>query len=223
MSVESRRADRKILAIFIAVIGFLATLSGYLYYNYTTTVSTKDAEISSLTFVNNMLKNEIKNLTDRLNALQLENNRLESTIKDLTAQVSYLQNQNSYLNNKVTALENDVKRLEDVINLRIRIVLDRDKTVNIAANSYITLRYDTRYAAGYLIISFTATRDIYIWIANDYVGGYYYRYPVPTRGLTYASSGSFIVPILPGTTYIEIYNPSWFSGVTVTITIEYIY
>ena len=181
MSVESKKADRKILAIFVAVIGFLATFSGYLYYSYVTTVNNKDAQISSL------------------------------------------QSQIANLNSRVKDLENRVRELEDIVNLRVKIVLDKDKTMNIVANSYITLEYDTHYAAGYLKISFTATRDIYIWVANDYVGGHYYRYPVPERGYTYASSGSFIVPVLPGTTYIRIYNPSLFSGVTVTITIEYIY
>ena len=194
-------------------------------------------QIKSLTDERTKLLYEVKNLTEQVNNLLLEKARLEAVVKNLTAQVNSLtaenerlrneitslQNQIAYLNSRITDLENRVRVLEDIVYLRVRIVLDKDKTVNIAANSYITLRYDTRYAAGYLRISFTATRDIYIWIANDYVGGYYYRYPVPTRGLTYASSGSFIVPVLPGTTYIEIYNPSWFSGVTVTITIEYIY
>jgi len=32
-----------------------------------------------------------------------------------------------------------------------------------------------------------------------------------------------MVPVLPGRTYISIGNPSWLLGVTVTLTIEYVY
>jgi len=47
------------------------------------------------------------------------------------------------------------------------------------------------------------------------------RYPTDCGSST--DSGRFIVPVLPGTTYIYIYNPSWFFGVSVTITVEYVY
>jgi peptidoglycan hydrolase CwlO-like protein len=277
MGVESKKVDRKILVVFSVVIVALVALSGYLYYNYTTTISAKDAQILSLMSENNALrsnvsalanenyglKNEIKNLSNQLNALQLENAELKSTIKsltdqnnalsakkaelekevenlnaqiksltderakllrevgDLTSQVNSLVAENEKLRNEISSLQNQiaylnsrVRELEDIVNLRKSAVLDRDKTVNIPANSYIILSYRTPYA-GYIRISFTATQAVDMWIGSDYVGKYYYYYS--------NTSGAFIVPVLPGTTYIYIRNPSWFLGVTVTLTVEYVY
>jgi peptidoglycan hydrolase CwlO-like protein len=269
-----KKIGRNILAIFSMVIAVLAALSGYLYYNYVTTMSIKDAQISSLTFENNKLKNEVENLTNQLNSLQLEKSRLESIIKNLTDQnnalstekarlekevenlteqvnnlllerarlekivnnltaeneklknkILSLQNQITYLNNiiaelekKNSVLENRVRELEDIIYLRVSTVLDKDKTVNIPANNYIILSYSTPYA-GYIRVSFTATHGVYIWVGSSFTGEWYYRYP--REG--FAARGSFIVPVLPGVTYIYIGNPSPLLGVTVTLTIEYTY
>jgi cell division protein FtsB len=204
MSVESKKADRKILAIFITIIAVLAALSGYLYYNYVSTVNAKEAQISSLTSENNILRSNVSALTN-------ENNRLRNEISSLQSQIAYL-------NSRIADLENRVRGLEDIVYLRVRIVLDKDKTVNIPANSYTILRYSTPYA-GYLRISFTATQGVYIWVGSSFTDEWYYLYPRDG----YATSGSFIVPVLPGTTFIYIGSPSWFSGVTVTLTIEYVY
>jgi uncharacterized protein YlxW (UPF0749 family) len=267
MDVRSKKIGRNILAIFSVVIAVLAALSGYLYYNYVTTMSIKDAQISSLTSENIVLrdnvslltnenyklKNEVENLTNQLNSLQLEKSRLESTIKNLTDQnnalstekarlekivnnltaeneklkneILSLQNQITYLNNTIaelekknSVLENRVRELENIIYLRVSTVLDKDKTVNIPANNYIILSYSTPYA-GYIRVSFTATLGVYIWVGSSFTGEWYCRYP--REG--FATSGSFIVPVLPGATYIYIGNPSLLLGVTVTLTIEYTY
>jgi len=143
---------------------------------------------------------------------------LRNVIASLQNQIAYLNSRIAELENKVSILENRVRELENIVYLRVSIVLDRDKTVNIPANSYTILRYSTPYA-GYLRISFTATQGVYIWVGSSFTGEWYYLYPRDG----YATSGSFIVPVLPGTTSIYIGNPSWFLGVTVTLIIEYVY
>jgi len=57
---------------------------------------------------------------------------------------------------------------------------------------------------------------MYFYVDN---GNYWVRYP--TEGT--ASSGGFIAPVLLGTTYVHIYNPFLLSGVSVTVTVEYVY
>jgi cell division protein FtsB len=228
MGVESKKVDRKILVVFSVVIVALVALSGYLYYNYTTTISAKDAQILSLMSENNALsakkaelEKEVENLNAQIKSLTDERAKLLREVGNLTSQVNSLVAENEKLKNEISSLQNQiaylnsrVRELEDIVNLRKSAVLDRDKTVNIPANSYIILSYGTPYA-GYIRISFTATQAVDMWIGSDYVGKYYYYYS--------NTSGAFIVPVLPGTTYIYIKNPSWFLGVTVTLTVEYVY
>jgi cell division protein FtsB len=207
------------------------------------------SNVSALTNENQGLKERIKNLTDQLNSLYLEKSRLESVIKNLTdqynaltAEKSRLEREIEGLNNRIKSLTderarllNDIKSLTDqvnsltaennrlkaeindlrrIVNLQVRVVLDRDKTVNIPANRYIILTYSTPYA-GYIRISFTATQAIFIWVGSSFTGSWYSQIN--------GTFGDFIVPVLPGTTSIYISNPSLFFGVTVTLTIEYVY
>lgn len=104
-----------------------------------------------------------------------------------------------------------------IIRLEKRTTLEKDKPIQIPANSYTTLVYSLEYA-GYIEITFQATRNVYFYVSN---GDYWVRHP--TNCNTYTDSGRFIVPVLPGTTYIKIYNPSLLFGVSVTITVVYVY
>ena len=62
---------------------------------------------------------------------------------------------------------------------------------------------------------FTATQAIFIWVGSSFTGSWYSQYN--------GTFGDFIALVLPGTKSIYISNPSLFFGVTVTLTIEYVY
>jgi hypothetical protein len=84
-----------------------------------------------------------------------------------------------------------------MVYLRVSTVLDKDKAVNIPANNYTILSYSTP-CAGYIKVSFTATQRAYIWVGSSFTGEWYCLYPRED----FATSGSFVVPVLPGATYI---------------------
>ncbi|NAY89625.1 MAG: hypothetical protein GU347_02780 [Desulfurococcales archaeon] len=110
-----------------------------------------------------------------------------------------------------------------IVELKESKILDKDKTVNLPAGANMEISYSTPYA-GYIKINFTSSGGVYFWVGNSqyvsYNNGYYSRYPPP--GDT-ATSGSFTVPVFPGTTKIYIRNPGILVGVTVTYTLEYVY
>lgn len=202
---------RNTIIAFSVVVAVLVALLGLLYYNYVRTVNAKDSEISSLTSENEALKSRIADLTSRVESLQYQLNTLMSDKRSLEDRVKALESENSFLKRRV----ND---LEDIVYLRKTVVLERDKTVNLPARGYTTLTYSTGYA-GYLRVSFTASGPIYFRVGSSFIGGYYYRYPESGT----ATSGSFVVPVLPGTTWIYIENTALLIGASVTFTIEYVY
>ncbi|PNV81824.1 MAG: hypothetical protein C0179_00730, partial [Fervidicoccus sp.] len=70
----------------------------------------------------------------------------------------------------------------------------------------------------------SSTSPVYILIGGNFSqqfpgGSYFSRYPLQKE----TSSGTFIVPVLPGETYITIHNPSILLGTAATISIEYHY
>jgi hypothetical protein len=71
---------------------------------------------------------------------------------------------------------------------------------------------------GYIRIDFTASGPVYFRVYNlSY--GYSIRYP--ESGIE--TSGRFIVPVLPGTTYVYIEHPALLIGASATFTITYVY
>ncbi|HEW64247.1 hypothetical protein IOK49_02590 [Fervidicoccus fontis] len=113
--------------------------------------------------------------------------------------------------------------LSNIANLNYSESLESNKALAIPSMSYVTLNYTLPYA-GYLKISYSSTSAIYIWVGSNFSqqfpdGNYFSRYP-PQRE---SSSGTFVVPVLPGEVYVTIYNPSIFNGVALTISIEYHY
>ena len=178
----------------IVIIIVLAGLLAYTYHEYSSELQSKQEEIT-------LLQSELQDK--------------EKEITSLKEKITLLQEEIASLNERITSLS-------DIVNLKVKSNLERDKTVNIPAGEEIVLSYNTPYG-GYLLVRYTATGGVCMWFENTFVGGYYYRYPVPTSGFSYASSGSFVVPVLPGTTTIHIVNPDLLLGATVTLTIEYYY
>jgi len=173
-----------------------------------------------------MLQNQIKNMQTQVAHLQDQINVLAGERDSLMRQVNMLQNQVDYLQGLVDNLWGQIDYLqgqldyyESIVNLELSTVLADDEVIAIPGDSYHVLSYTTEYA-GYLIIEFTATSDISIHIGSNFTGEYYYTYPSNET----ATNGTFYVPVFPGTTYICLDNRGSFRpGVTVTITITYIY
>jgi len=187
------------LTVFAVTTVILVIVSGVLgFYVYTLT-----GRIAGL-------EAEVSDLSDQYNSLKAQYDKL-------LADYSSLQNEHAQLLNKYNSLEAAYSESQAIIGLKKSTVLAKDKPVQLPANSYRYFEYDLQYA-GYLQITFSATGNVYFYVGN---GDYWVRYPSDYSKT--AASGSFIVPVLPGATYVYIYNPSLFSGVSVTVSIEYVY
>jgi len=120
-------------------------------------------------------------------------------------------------------LANKYSEAQAIIYLEKSETLEKDKLVQIPAGSSACFAYNLSYT-GYLVITFSAVGNVYFYVGN---GSYWVRYPSgcnsPSGCPIAASSGSFIVPVLPGTTYVRIYTPSIYAGSNITITVTYVY
>ena len=145
---------------------------------------------------------------------------LQSQITNLSNEKNALTSEKASLQSQVTSFQNQLNDLNAIVNLQKSQVLDRDKTVNLAAGKDATLSYSTAYA-GYVTISFTATTGVYFWVQSSFTGTNYARYPSTSPDT--ATSGSFTIPVTKGTTYLYIRNPALLFGASVTFTITYVY
>jgi len=186
------------------------------------------------------LKNQYDSLMANYTSLNAQYNSLLSNYISLEASYSSLKNQYdsllanyTSLNTQYDSLLSNYNSLEveynnlaikyndtlAIVNLALSRTLERNTPVQVPAYSSTYLTYRLSYA-GYLVITFSATGGVYFYVGN---GDYWVRYPSPSSSSSVASSGSFIVPVLPGTTYVYIYNPALFTGASVTISITYVY
>jgi hypothetical protein len=192
-----------------------AGLSGYFYYvinqdrliieDYSTRYLDLHARHLELTNVSTSLEAYYGELQDMYSVLRGEYSNLED---------SY-----SALMQERVALQNEMHTLEEIVNLNESLLLEEDKTLELLPDGNITLSYDTTYA-GYLLVNFTASSDIYIWVGSSVTENEYYaRYPpFPNT----AVHGSFALPVC-ATVYINISNPSEEIEAAVTLSIKYIY
>jgi hypothetical protein len=142
---------------------------------------------------------------------------LQNQISGALDEVVSLQNENAKLKNTIAQLNTQISQLQQIINLQKATTLDKDKTVNLPAGTSITLYYSTQYV-GYIRVDFTASGPVYFRVGNSNYG-YSVRYPESGT----ATSGSFIIPVLPGTTYLYIEHPAVLIGASITFTTTYVY
>lgn len=142
---------------------------------------------------------------------------LQKQITELQKQVSDLQNQVASLQKQVKDLQNQVNELLSIVDLKVTKTLEKDKTINLPPGGNITLSYPMDYA-GYITITFTASGTTVFAIGSDSTNPTWYFWWVSDGTLT-----SCKIPVTRGTTYIGFANPSSFSGLTVTFTLEYTY
>jgi hypothetical protein len=132
--------------------------------------------------------------------------------------VNNLQSKYNDLQGKYNDLQSKYKDLNDTVYLKKSAVLDKDKAINIPAMGHQTLPYTTAYA-GYIIVEFKSPGTIYFLVGSTLAGGWYAQY----TSYGAVTNGRLMVPVFPGTTNLDIRNADPISGVTVTITVTYIY
>jgi len=194
---EGAKGSRIVTVILVVLVVALLALSGYLYMKniqLSEDIAKLQVEVQTLT-------SEKQSLQSQLQQLISENNQLKSEVSSLQSQISVLNDQ--------------IYTLQRVVNLEVSEAWYSDETFNLPALTYMPYTlYPGR--AGYFILTFTATQNITITVDGYYEG---YRYHLEWN----LAHGTIIIPVLPGRVEISFHNFNWFSGVTVTFDLTYVY
>lgn len=211
---KSPRIYQAGLAICVIIIIILGGLYGIYYATYQSELS----QIDSLNNQVNSLTADKNSLTAQVNSLTADKNALIGQITSLQSQIGDLKNQVNSLTANVNNLQSKYKDLNDTVYMKKSAVLDKDKAINILAMGHQTLPYTTAYA-GYIIVDFKSPVTIYFLVGSALAGGWYAQY----TSYGAVTNGRLMVPVFPGTTNLDIRNADPIAGVTVTITVTYIY
>ena len=200
---------------FIILFVMTAGLSGYLYYIINQErLIVEDYSLKYLDLHDSHM--ELLNISTSLETYYREMQDMYSVLR---GEYSNIEDSYTALMQEYVALQNEMHTLEDIVNLNESLLLEEDKTLVLLPDENITLSYDTSYA-GYLLVNFTASSDVYIWIGSSVTENEYYaRYPPYPNT---AAHGAFTLPAC-AKVYINIGNPSEEVEVEVTLSIEYVY
>ena len=135
----------------------------------------------------------------------------------LTGNYTALFNQYVTLQSSYALLQSSYDDMTKIANLQKNQTIASGTALHIPKNSFDSVEIQTYYA-GYIRVQLQATHPVTVMLTN-------YKYPTtvdfPVSG-TPISLGNFVLPILDGTNYLEIYSPSDMdTTVTVTITLYY--
>ncbi len=119
---------------------------------------------------------------------------------------------------ELNACQNQLSRLEDIVNLRLSKTLVSHETINEPASSYVYWRFHINYA-GYIVVTVhSSTTD------KTYVEVVYHSYGTSFDQKVYVGSeGSAVFPVLPGTIEVRVGNSNFISGATQVVSITYYY
>jgi prefoldin subunit 5 len=158
------------------------------------------------------LQDEVGNLSAQLGTKNLE-------INNLTAASNGLRSQISSLNTQIGTLQTQFANQTSIVNMEKSIELEYDKHITIPADTVSYLSYKTNFA-GYIAVMFTSTSGVFFDMGSTQVSDTWFgTYPRTGTAVT----GSFKVPVMPGTTYIKITNPSLTTEAVVYLYLTYIY
>lgn len=172
---------------------------------------------------------QVSNLKALVSSLDAQVSQLSYWLEANSTELKSLRNRVRELETALEEKDRELAHLREIVAVACSEVLESRKALLIPANSYICLSYTTPYA-GYLLIQFSSTGDVYMeisigyaFIANGLMEVLYIRYPKEGA----ASTGRILVAILPEEVQrtpmdICIYNPSAL-GVEVIIDITYWY
>jgi hypothetical protein len=187
---------------------------------------TLQKQITTLTNQITILQSQVALLNANLTILNEKVIELNSTLTAKNVEIGNLTKTNTDLKNQIlesgsqiASLQSKINNQTAIINLAKSTVIANDENATVLANKSTYLDFKTGFA-GYLGITFTATRDVYLEIGSSETGTTWYGiYPI--TGST--SVGSFKIPVMPGTTYIKIVNPSLTNNAVVFYYITYFY
>lgn len=188
------------------------------------------AEYAFTTIPMNSLKNEVSILNSEVASLKSDKDLLQDQVSTLNSQVNSLTSDKESLQEQVRTLSLNVSELKLMASLGKSKTLEKDRRFEVI--TYYNLLYDVDYA-GYLEVEFSVVGEIYFTVEGS---GISYKYPFIATPYTIPievpefpmydgkSSGSFTIPVLPGSIEIRIVNPH--DGVPtayVTATVTYVY
>jgi hypothetical protein len=190
------------LAAFVAFAA-IAAFAGYIFYT----------DSNNIRALQQSYDQQTQTLVD------LSNNYtgLYGAYADLTSNYTSLFNQYLTLQSSYALLQSNYNNMTQIANLQKNQTVASGTVLHIQKNSFDSVAIQTSYA-GYIRVQLQATHPVTLMLTN-------YKYPItvgyPVSG-TPISSGTFVLPILDGANYFEIYSPpDMDTTVTVTITLFY--
>lgn len=156
------------------------------------------------------------NDASQYNTLQLNYSTLNSQYSSLSSNYSALQSQYNTLQTNYTTLESNYNLYYAISHLQKNETIENNRILQIPAAGTETVICNSLYP-GYLRIQFQSTSPVSFLITNY---GYSSSFSYPISGTS--ASGTFIVPILNGSTFVSILAPEKASA-TVTLSITLVY
>jgi len=203
--------------LLTANMGSLQSQYNSLYNIYTSlnaSYVSLNSNYTGLQYNYTSLQTNYTSLQYNYTSLQTNYTSLNSNYTSLNSSFASLQQSYTYLQGNYTALQNIVNFKNSTI-----LLTNAMQVIPLAGNKNLT--YSTPYA-GYLSISFNATRGTLIEFSNSNYTGIYAQYPLTGN----ATSGTFRMPVFPGSETITIQDepqPSDIGYLSVLLNMTYIY
>jgi len=199
---EKKKSYNTTTIVMIIFITILSLLNGYLYFQLSTRTQEYELEYTLLYNRTTTLENYYNNLTDMYSDIRSEYDQLSNSHKELL--------QEHY---------NMSAEYNDILNYKKEILLASNEKTSLPIKANTSYTYEIPFS-GYIIMNFTATDDIYVWIGSSMVEGIYFsRYPQFPET---AEAASFMVPVTPDL-HVFIGNPNEFTEARVTFSIKFVY
>ena len=219
-TTQSTLRDKEL--VFSILSDDYANLEGD-YYELLDSMSVLNDYYNNLTVMFSDLGENFTNLRDRYDSLVGEYDSLQEMYFNFN--LDYIDLQNMYLAqvNHSKTLEKKYDNLtfefDRFKNLQKVDILQKDYLIEISEGGHETITYESLYA-GYIIVNFTSSIDVFFWIGSSVTdGGYYSRYPA----FPYTSiNGTFIAPVCE-TTYLYIENTSSDVVAVITLSVKHVY
>ena len=214
MSQESKSSNKKVIALAVVCVILVASLAGVFAIYQPTTLQAQLAEKDQT----------IASLQAQLEALQYQLSQSGNSTLTYVQQIAYLSQQLSDMNDTLTGLGQQLSTANNVIGLTKSGVLfptaDGQNPFTQQANQATTLWNDNVDYAGYVLVQVEATASTtYAQAIYTYGNSGYFNYNV-----TVGTSGTALLPVLPGTVQINIVNvlqPGETNSVNATATYYY--
>lgn len=148
---------------------------------------------------------------DRYNTLQQGYAQQGQLIASLSSNLSALASQYEAIASNFSSLQNQYHELQLIVNLQKNQTIASNKAIYMVANGYDSIDFESPHA-GYIQVQISATAPISLLLTN-------YKYGItldyPTAGTSFQSA-SFVLPVLDGMNYLQLFGPSS-SSVTITV------